>query len=309
MNITFAGTPKLAAVILEALLGDRAVTVREVWSQPDRPAGRGRRPKPGEVATLAARHRLPLWQPERILSAPGAQRLRSSGSQVLVVAAYGQLLPGALLDVPPLGCINVHASLLPRWRGAAPVQRAILAGDSVTGITIMRMVAELDAGPMLLQRSCPIHAEETAASLHDRLAELGADTLLEALPLLASGEAIFTEQDPDQVTYAAKIDKREAWLDWSAPAAELERKVRAFNPSPGARSRLLGLDLKLWSAQIVEPAAPAQPGQIVAVGPTGIDVACGTGCLRISRLQEAGKRPLTAREFVNGHPQFRPPAS
>jgi methionyl-tRNA formyltransferase len=304
LRLSFAGTPAFAAASLAALLADRRFELVEVWTQPDRPAGRGRKTRPGAVAELAATHGIPLWQPENLLATEANGHLRTSASDVLVVVAFGRLLPGASLTTPPLGCVNIHASLLPRWRGAAPIQRAILAGDHETGVTIMRVVEELDAGPILLRRSCIINPEDTAGTLHDKLAELGAESIKDALLQLHAGTAHWQDQDPSQVTYAEKITKEDAAIDWQKDASYIARQVRAFNPAPVAYTNLRGFGLRIWKAVAVAETSGAAPGAIVKVGADGICVACGSGQLQITSLQPAGKKPMSAAAFINGYRSF-----
>jgi methionyl-tRNA formyltransferase len=268
-----------------------------VLTQPDRPAGRGLRPLASPVKRRAGELGIPVLQPATLRNAPEVERVRAAQPDVLVVAAYGLILPPALLDAARLGALNIHASLLPRWRGAAPIQRAILAGDRETGISIMQMEAGLDTGPVLLRRSLPIGSDDDAGSLHDKLAQLGAESIVAALGELEAGRARAVPQSGSGVTYAAKIDKREARLDWSRPALELERTVRAFRPAPGAYSLLEGEPLKIWRAHVVERSGP--PGEL-EVGGGELIVCCGEGALAISEVQRAGGRRLSAAEFLRG---------
>jgi methionyl-tRNA formyltransferase len=295
MKLVFAGTPEFAAVSLAALLAARH-EVTLVLTQPDRPAGRGLRPQPSAVKRLALEHGLTVAQPATLKDPAVAQPLAAAGPQVMVVAAYGLILPPALLAIPARGCVNVHASLLPRWRGAAPIHRALLAGDSETGVTIMQMDAGLDTGAMLLQRAIPIRAADTTGTLHDKLAALGAELLIEALAANPAPRA----QDAATATYAPRIDKREAEIDWTRPAAEIGRQVRAFDPAPGAQTRLDGTTLKIWRAQ-VEPVGAGVPGTVSATGSDGIVIACGAQALRITELQRAGGKRLPAQAFLAGH--------
>jgi methionyl-tRNA formyltransferase len=293
-KLVFAGTPEFAAVSLEALLAARH-EVTLVLTQPDRPAGRGLKPQASAVKRLALDHGLRVFQPAKLNDAASLSAISAARPQVIVVAAYGRLLPPALLALPARGCINVHASLLPRWRGAAPIQRALLAGDAETGVTIMQMDEGLDTGAMLLRRAVPIEPEDTAGSLHDRLAMLGAQLLVEAL----MNNPAPCAQDAAAATYAPRIEKREAAIDWRKPAAEIGRLVRAFNPAPGAQTRMDGEVFKIWRAGI-EPGTAAAPGTVSATGPDGIVVACGKDALRITELQRAGGKRLPTQAFLSG---------
>ena len=309
MRLVFAGTPEFAATVLAALLA-RSQQVVAVYTQPDRPAGRGRRPRASPVKQLAARHAIPVEQAASFRDPGTRQTLAAYRADVMIVAAYGLLLPQAVLDTPRLGCINVHASLLPRWRGAAPIQHAILAGDDETGISIMQMDAGLDTGPVLRSVACPIRPDDTGASLHDRLAALGADTLLESLAGLTAGGAETRPQDEAHACYAGRIAKSDGRLDWSQPAESLERRVRAFNPWPVAYSFVPaarasgepGLQrLRIWSARVLADTGTAPAGTVLASGPAGIDVATGRGRLRILELQAAGKRAMSSGDYLNAH--------
>jgi len=294
MNLVFAGTPEFAATALDALLrAGHAVPL--VLTQPDRPAGRGLKARLSAVKRLASAHALAMLQPPT-LKAPGViDAIAALKPDALVVAAYGLIVPQNLLDIPRLGGINIHASLLPRWRGAAPIQRAILAGDAATGITIMQMDAGLDTGAILLQETTPISADDTAQTLHDRLAELGGRLVVRAL----AAPQVPRPQDDALATYADKIDKREARIDWSESAAAVERKVRAYDPVPGASSTLNGTDIKVWRARI-ERGINAPPGMVCEAGPAGIVVACGADGLRLLELQRAGGKRLPTAAFIAG---------
>jgi methionyl-tRNA formyltransferase len=297
MRLAFAGTPEFAAHALEAILA-AGHEVCLVLTQPDRPAGRGMALQPSPVKQLALKHGIPVHQPEKLRSEEARQPLVEAAPDVLVVAAYGLILPQAVLDIPRLGCLNIHASLLPRWRGAAPIHRAIEAGDTETGITIMQMDVGLDTGPMLLTASLPILNTDTTASLHDRLALLGGEQIVLALARLEKGELFATPQPAEGMTYAAKIGKIEAELDWRRDALDLSRKVRAFDPFPGAASRLGDTLVKLWDAR---PAAgEGEPGQVLAADDAGILVACGSGALLLTRLQKPGGKRLGASDFLRG---------
>ncbi len=297
MNIAFAGTPEFAAVALRALVA-AGFDVSLVLTQPDRPAGRGQRPVMSPVKQVAQAHGIRVHQPENLRALAAHAPLIAAAPEVLVVAAYGLILPQAVLDIPKRGCLNIHASLLPRWRGAAPIQRCIEAGDAETGVTIMQMDAGLDTGPMLLAESIRVDAEETAATLHDKLAEIGGRLIVDALARLDALAPI--PQPAVGVSYARKIDKAEAALDWRRPAVELERKIRALDPSPGCTARLGEATLKLWRAQLAE--GSGAPGEILSVTPQGVTVACGAGALRLTELQKPGGRRLASADFLRGHP-------
>ena len=302
MKIIFAGTPDFALPVLQVLL-ESSHQLAAVYTQPDRPAGRGRHPRASPVKQLAVNHDIPVFQPGTLRAATVKAELAAMHPDLIIVVAYGLILPPAVLAMPRLGCVNVHASLLPRWRGAAPIQRAILAGDTETGVTLMQMEAGLDSGPVLASRACAIGATDTGGQLHDRLARLGARLLEDSLRALEQGSLPAQVQDEAQVTYAAKLDKREALIDWSRPATELGRQVRAFNPWPVAETRYAGKQLRVWEAGVVASAAADQvPGCVVQAGKQGIDVVCGSGVLRLQTLQLPGARPVSAADFINAHP-------
>lgn len=298
-RIAFAGTPDFAVPTLESLLATEHRVVG-VWTQPDRPAGRGRQPRPSPVKALAETAGVPVHQPERLTSEAERAPLVAAQPDLLVVVAYGLLLPQSVLALPRHGCVNLHASLLPRWRGAAPIQRALLAGDSETGVCLMRMNAGMDTGPVYACWRTPITADDTAGTLHDRLAEAGAALLADNLEGLARGELEPSPQPESGVTHAAKITKAEARLDWTQPAATLARQVAAFNPWPVAEADWAGHRLRLWRAHPLAAGACGEPGVVLAAGPEGIDVACGAGSLRITELQAPGGRRQAAAEFLNG---------
>lgn len=300
MKIIFAGTPEFAVPPLEALLASPH-QVCAVYTQPDRPAGRGRKLTPSPVKQVAERHGIPVCQPVGLKDPAEQERLRALRADLMVVVAYGLILPRAVLEIPRLGCINIHASLLPRWRGAAPIQRAVLAGDGATGVTIMFIEPRLDAGPMLLKKTCPIGPLETAGELHDRLSRLGAGALMETLPALESGTMQPEIQDESLVTYAAKLDKEEAPLDWSKPAIDLERQVRAFNPWPVAETEYRGQKLRIWLAQALDETTTAAPGTVLVRDKT-LDVATGRGVLRLAEVQLPGAKRIAAQDFLNAHP-------
>jgi methionyl-tRNA formyltransferase len=302
LKLGFAGTPAFAVPALDAL--DDAYGVRAVFTQPDRPAGRGQPLHGGPVKARAAERRLKVLQPVSFKSPDTVEMLRCLELDVLVVVAYGLILPPSALECPKLGCINIHASLLPRWRGAAPIQRALLAGDATTGVTIMRMDAGLDTGPMLAARAIDIDASDNGKSLHDRLARLGAGLIVETVEAVSRGRAGENPQPVAGVTYAEKISKAEALIDWRDDAIEIWRRVRAFNPWPIAETRLDGMQLRLWDAEVREASTPQSgtPGTVLAATEEGIDIACGHGVLRVHRLQLAGRKPLPARDFIRGQP-------
>jgi methionyl-tRNA formyltransferase len=315
MRVIFAGTPAFAASTLQALI-ESSHTVELVLTQPDRPSGRGMRLQPSPVKQLALTHGLAVAQPMGLRldgryaddAQSTQQAIVASTADVMVVAAYGLILPQWVLDAPRLGCLNVHASLLPRWRGAAPIHRAIEAGDAMTGITIMQMDAGLDTGDTLRDYRVPILPRETTASLHDRLAAAGAALLIEALDAVAAGISIATPQAVSGVTYAHKIEKDEAPLDWTRDAVLLDRQVRAFNPFPGATAQI-ALNgqietIKIWDAQALtsDAGSTVTPGTVVAVSDAGVEVACGGGRLRLLALQRPGGKRLSVSDFLRGCP-------
>jgi methionyl-tRNA formyltransferase len=299
MRVVFAGTPDFAVAALRALVeaGHELVLV---LTQPDRPAGRGLEPAFSAVKRAADALRLHVFQPLTLKDATAQDRLRATQPDVMVVAAYGLILPQAVLDIPVRGALNIHASLLPRWRGAAPIQRAILAGDQITGVCIMQMDAGLDTGPILLRAEAPIGATETAGTLHDRLADLGALLLLDALKALEQGTISATAQSAEGATYAPKIAKSEARIGWTRPAREVERQIRAFNPFPGAVAKIRNIDLKVWRAALRD--ASGTPGTILRAGADEILVACGAQSLALTELQRAGGKRLAAGALLRGFP-------
>lgn len=298
LKIIFAGTPEFAATALAALI-EHGHDIIAVYTQPDRPAGRGRKLMPSPVKQLALQHHIPVEQPESLKKDPAAlERLKAYQPDIMIVAAYGLLLPQTVLDIPAQGCLNIHASLLPRWRGAAPIQRAILAGDAQTGITIMQMDAGLDTGDMLLKLPLEIGARETGGELHDRLAALGAEAILQTLQAMRLQPE---KQDNALATYAKKLDKQEAWIDWTQPAAQIDRQIRAFNPWPVAQTRIADKVLRIRKAEVNDTAHDASPGTILHVSNQGIDVACGMSRLRLLDGQLPGGKPLAIQALLNGH--------
>lgn len=297
MRIAYAGTPEFAVLPLIALLSSRH-TVAGVLTQPDRPKGRGRQVAASPVKLAAQQHQIPVSQPEALRDDAARADLVAWRPDVLVVVAYGLILPQVVLDLPRFGCVNIHASLLPRWRGAAPIQRAVLAGDPETGVTLMRLEAGLDTGPILLQQAVAIGATDTAGSLHDSLSEIGARTLLTALEGIESGTLRPRPQPSEGVTYAAKINKSEAVIDWTRSADEIGRKVRAFNPWPVAESRLDGEQLRIYAVTVASSTA-GTPGTITVTPDGEVMVACGVGALTLKEVQRPGKRPISARDWAN----------
>ncbi len=292
LNLIFAGTPAFSAVTLQALLHS-SHSVKAVYTQPDRPAGRGRKLTASPVKELAVKHGIPVYQPLSLCQADEQQKLVNLNADLMIVVAYGLILPLPVLTAPTLGCLNVHASLLPRWRGAAPIQRAILAGDTETGITIMQMDEGLDTGDMLYKLNCPIFPTDTTEKLHDRLAVLGADALMQALEKLS--ELVPESQNNQLATYAHKIKKEEAKLDWQLPAKLLSYQVRAFNPWPVAFSG----DLRVWEADALSQVTHDKPGTILNVSAEGVDIATGQGVLRLLKLQWPGGKVISAADAFN----------
>jgi methionyl-tRNA formyltransferase len=297
LNVVFAGTPEFATRCFRAILDARHQLIC-VLTQPDRPAGRGLAFAESSVKRLAVERGIQVEQPTNLDNARLREELKHRHVDVLVVAAYGLILPQTMLDIPRYGAINVHASLLPRWRGAAPIHRALLAGDRVTGISIMRMDAGLDTGPVLMQEAIPITEDDTAGTLHDRLATLGARLIVQALDKLQTGELEARPQPAEGATYAEKLDKRESRLDWTESASAVGRRVRAFSPSPGASARVRGVELKIF--RCVTAAGRGKPGEVVGAGSEGVLVACGDGTVLITELQRSGGKRLAAAEFLRG---------
>jgi len=300
MRIIFAGTPEFAAVALQALI-DSSHEIVAVYTQPDRPSGRGLKLTPSAVKALALRHQLPVYQPASLKGEAEQEQLKSFNADAMVVAAYGLLLPAAVLAIPRLGCINIHPSLLPRWRGAAPIQRTIFAGDTETAVAIMQMDMGLDTGPVLLQKPYKLVIDETSQSLHDKLAIIGAEALVEALDLLAKNQLTPQVQSEEGVTYANKITKEEALIDWTRPANELEREIRAFNPWPVAHTSWQQQNFRIWHAQALQEVTNLAPRTIVRSSKEGVDIATGQGVLRLLQVQLPGAKALSVADFYNAH--------
>ena len=304
MKIIFAGTPDFAATHLQALIRQHDIVA--VYTQPDRPAGRGKKLAASPVKLLAAQNNLDIYQPQSLKDAEQQAILARLQADIMVVVAYGLILPQVILDTPRLGCINVHGSILPRWRGAAPIQRAVEAGDNETGITIMQMDAGLDTGAMLTITRCTIDPNETSGSLYNKLAALGGPALLGTLDKIEAGTAVATAQNNDQSTYAKKIDKIEALINWSESAAMIDRRIRAFNPFPAAYTEIGGQRVKIWGAQVASE-QQASPGQILAADNNGLLVACGQGCLLLTEIQLAGKSRMPVSEILRSRAELFAP--
>ncbi|WP_288984938.1 methionyl-tRNA formyltransferase [uncultured Pseudoalteromonas sp.] len=304
LRIIFAGTPDFAARHLQALI-DSEHQIVGVYSQPDRPAGRGKKLKASEVKALALEHDLPVFQPQSLKTDEALEELSSLNADIMIVVAYGLILPKAILDAPRLGCLNVHGSILPRWRGAAPIQRAIWAGDQQTGVTIMQMDEGLDTGDMLHISRCPIDSTETSASLYAKLAELGPDALIDTINRLANGDITPEPQNDADANYAKKLSKDEANIDWSMDAEQIERNIRAFNPWPVCFTQMRGNTVKIYQANVVEQSGAA--GTVLASDKNGIVVACGKHALSISELQPQGKKPMAINNFLNGRSDWVTP--
>ncbi len=300
LRLAFAGTPEISRTVLERLIRDDRHSVELVLTQPDRPAGRGRKLKPSDVKLCALENNIPVLQP-----ATSKELIPDNlkNCDLMLVVAYGLLITPEILATPKYGCINIHTSLLPRWRGAAPIQRAIEEGDSETGITFMQMDSGLDTGPMLEQFTCSIMPDDTAGKLHDRLAKLSAANINNLLNKIVNRETIATEQDSSKATYANKISKQEAKIDWTQSAVELERKVRAFNPFPVTHTVINNINIRIWEAKIKQSAENVVAGTILN-NKTSLDIMTGKDVLTITKIQLPGKRPMFAKDFLNGHPDF-----
>ncbi|WP_263063857.1 methionyl-tRNA formyltransferase [Dickeya dadantii] len=306
LRIIFAGTPDFAAQHLAGLLSSEHEVVG-VFTQPDRPAGRGNKLTPSPVKVLAEQHAIPVFQPKSLRPVENQQLVAELGADVMVVVAYGLILPQAVLDMPRLGCINVHGSLLPRWRGAAPIQRALWAGDTQTGITIMQMDAGLDTGAMLHKIECPILPDDTSATLYDKLAKLGPQGLMETLAQLSASQATAEAQDDSLATYAEKLSKEEARLNWQLSAKQLERCIRAFNPWPVSYFLIEEQPVKVWKAEVLNTLHQQQPGTILAADKDGIRIATADGVLNIQILQPSGKKSMSAQDLLNSRREWFTP--
>ncbi|MFS1918810.1 MULTISPECIES: methionyl-tRNA formyltransferase [unclassified Vibrio] len=298
LRIVFAGTPDFAARHLAALLSSEHEVIA-VYTQPDRPAGRGKKLTASPVKNIALENNIPVYQPENFKSDEAKQELADLNADIMVVVAYGLLLPQVVLDTPRLGCINVHGSILPRWRGAAPIQRSIWAGDKETGVTIMQMDIGLDTGDMLSIATLPIEATDTSASMHEKLAGLGPDALVECLSDIASGKAVAEKQDDELANYAKKLSKEEARINWSDDAAHIERCVRAFNPWPMSHFEAAENSIKVWQSRVAEQASDKPAGTILQADKTGIYVATGQGVLVLEQLQVPGKKAMSVQDILN----------
>ena len=306
LRIIFAGTPDFAASALTALIGSEHEVIA-VYTQPDRPAGRGRKLRASPVKEVALEHNIPVLQPNNLKEAETQDELRSFNADVMVVAAYGLILPQVVLDIPRLGCLNIHASLLPRWRGAAPIQRAIAAGDKKSGITIMQMNAGLDTGDILQLTTTPIIDKDNGGDLHDRLAEIGATAILETLKKLTSITPI--KQDDSLANYAHKLDKKEAIINWQDSAENINRLIRAFNPWPVAFTYLNDKTLRIWQAQALPENSELEAGTVITCNKKGVDISCGEGTLRLLKLQPSGSKAMDVASFMNGHAKQLPAGS
>lgn len=306
LNIIFAGTPDFAARHLQALINSHH-NVIAVYTQPDRPAGRGKKLTASPVKELALAHNIPVYQPGSLRKEPAQQQLAALNADIMVVVAYGLILPKVVLDTPRLGCINVHGSILPRWRGAAPIQRALWAGDKETGVTIMQMDIGLDTGDMLLKTYLPIEDDDTSASLYEKLAQQGPDALLQALEGLANGTLAAEKQDEALANYAEKLSKEEARLDWTKSATQLWQEVRAFNPWPVSYFEHQGNTIKVWQTQVSTTSSNAAPGTIISASKKGIEVTTGDGVLTLLSMQLPGKKPLSVADILNARGEWFTP--
>lgn len=302
MRVVFAGTPDFAVPSLEVLLESSLAGLVAVYCQPDRPSGRGRTIRPGPVKSKATQAAVPVYQPEKINTPEAIAQLQSLKPDLVLVVAYGALLKKQHLEIPRLGCFNLHASLLPRWRGAAPIQRSIEAGDTMSGVSLMRIVEELDAGPVLAQSEINLAEHVTGGWLHDRLSEMAANLLIQNLPALASGKLKEQPQNVSQVTYAKKLGREESWVNWTDSAGQIERRIRAFDPWPGCLFSIEGKTLKILKASTTSHQASTTPGQVLQAGPEGIVVQSGQDAIRIEQVQKPGGKAMRVADYLNGHP-------
>nr|WP_207951508.1 methionyl-tRNA formyltransferase [Providencia rettgeri] len=306
MKIIFAGTPDFAAKHLAALLDTRHQIVG-VLTRHDKPAGRGKKLTPSPVKVLAEEHQIPVFQPVSLKDSENQQWIKNQNADLMIVVAYGLILPQAVLDIPHLGCLNVHGSLLPRWRGAAPIQRSIWAGDTETGVTIMQMDAGLDTGDMLYKAICPINPSDTSASLYDKLAIIGPEALIHTVEMLSSGQCTAEKQDDSLANYAEKLSKEEARINWQDDAVHIERCIRAFNPWPMSYFMVEEQLIKVWQAEALEEAHDKQPGTIISADKKGICIATGNGILNITQLQPPGKKAMSAQDILNSRREWFTP--
>ena len=300
LKLAFAGTPEIARIVLESIIDSDQYNINAIFTKPDRPSGRGHKIKQSEVKMCATKNNIEIFQPE---NPKELESYALESYDLLLVVAYGLVLTPKILTKPKFGCINIHTSLLPRWRGAAPIQRAIEAGDKVTGISIMKMNENLDTGPILKQISCPINDNDTGATLHDKLANISAEHINETLKKIITNKLIPTNQDNEKATYAKKIGREDAKLDWNKPAIELERKIRAYNPVPVTHTNLKGIDMKIWEAKIKTSTSKLKPGTILNEKLT-LDIMTGQDLISITKLQLPGKKIISAKDFLNSHTDF-----
>ena len=307
LKVIFAGTPEFAAKHLEALIANE-YNVVACYTQPDRPSGRGKKLQPSAVKQLALEHEIPVCQPESLKGEEAQAELEKWHADLMIVVAYGLLLPKAVLDMPKHGCINVHGSILPKWRGAAPIQRSVLAGDKETGVTIMQMDVGLDTGDMLLIKTCPITDEDTSGSIYNKLEQIGPDALLETVEKIADGSVVAEKQNDNEATYAHKLTKLEAEIDWSESAQIISQKIRGYQPWPVAYAQIQGNPVKVWQVEVL--ANTSQPaGEIISADKSGIIVATGDGAIKILQLQPPGKKAMLAADFLNGRQDWVLPGS
>ncbi|GAA0306588.1 methionyl-tRNA formyltransferase [Psychrosphaera haliotis] len=308
LRIVFAGTPEFAAQHLSHLITEN-FNIVGCYTQPDRPAGRGKKLQPSAVKSVALEHDIPVFQPQTFKVEEAQQELAALNADLMIVVAYGLILPKAVLDTPKLGCINVHGSILPKWRGAAPIQRAVLTGDAQTGVTIMQMDIGLDTGDMLLIETCDIESTDTSGSVYEKLQQLGPKALVTAVNKIANNDIVAIKQDDNEATYAHKLTKEEAIINWSDSAEQIERNIRGYQPWPVATTQLAENTIKIWQANVVSESTSAAPGTILSADKNGIAIATGNGVLNIMQLQPPGKKPMSASDFVNGRGEWVVPGN